>query len=501
MLDEFLGSLHKSAIEFPKEFKWLNTEKPITMDSLRGHVVILDFWTYCCINCMHMLPVLAKLEEKYGKKPFVIIGVHSAKFDNEKDPRNIREAINRYEVRHPVIVDEKMHLWKSYGVNAWPTLIFINPEGKIVYRIAGEETFEDLDRLVSQFMEKAGREKSLARKRISVKVPRPEDRSVFKYPGKLALSPDGKSIAISDSGHNRIVIATLDGRVERSIGGKEGLRDGSLKEALFFRPQGVIWPESGKMYVADTENHAMREIDLRKGKVTTLAGTGRQGGYTNAKSGSRGTETALSSPWDLVLLEGEIFIAMAGLHQIWRYVLETGMVYVYAGSGREGIEDGTLEKSLFAQPSGLALGGSHLYVADSEASGIRSISFKTGFVSTVIGSGLFAFGNRDGPVQEARLQHPIGVFADKGKIYVADTYNSAIKEIDTRKEKVRTLVSMKSKSECRIDDPDCDTLGLYEPNDVKLMKDTLYIADTNNHLIRKYDLKSRILTTLEIKQD
>ncbi len=499
MFDEFLGRLRSAAMEFPEGSVWLNVTKPISMHSLRGHVVILDFWTYCCINCIHMASVLAKLEQRYRGKPVVVIGVHSAKFENEEDPRNIREAIGRYEIRHPVVVDRKMHLWKSYGVGAWPTLIMIDAQGRIAGRLPGEVSLGCLENKVSGLLEKGRRKRVLASRRIRIMPSAAVEGSVLRYPGKIALSPDRKSIAICDSGHDRILVVSEDGVVERRIGGVRGFRDGSFANAAFYRPQGVSWPSTDTIYVADTENHALRRIGLWEERVETLAGTGVQGGYPKTRSEVDGKGASLNSPWDLVCVKDDIYIAMAGLHQIWKYSIGRGTIFPYAGSGREDIEDGTLENSMFAQPSGLAFSREHIYVADSEASGIRSISLKTGFVSTVMGSGLFAFGSRDGPVQEARLQHPLGVAASGNVIYVADTYNSAIRAIDLGSESVRTLVSMKAKSECRIDDPECDTLGLYEPSDVKINGNVLYIADTNNHLVRKYELVSKTLTTLKIR--
>jgi hypothetical protein len=192
---------------------------------------------------------------------------------------------------------------------------------------------------------------------------------------------------------------------------------------------------------------------------------------------------------------------MAGLHQIWAYHLQTGKVGPFAGSGYENIVDGSLGEAQFAQPSGLAIFGNYLFVADSEVSAVRRIDLARKVVQTAVGEGLFVFGHKDGPLEEARLQHPLGVACEDNKVYVADTYNHAIRLIDLAEQKVSTLVGRPEiKTVCNIDDPSCDTLGLFEPSDVKVRGNMLYIADTNNHLVRIFDLEKKVLRTLAVKE-
>ena len=318
------------------------------------------------------------------------------------------------------------------------------------------------------------------------------------YPGKLAPSPDGKMIAISDSNHNRIVVADVQtGKILLKIGGpSRGTQNGSFEQARFFRPQGLAWV-GDRIYVADTENHALREINLAAKAVKTLAGDGRQGDWISGAQ--EGRSTRLSSPWDVAHQEEFLFIAMAGLHQIWAYHTESGKIGPFAGSGHENIIDGTLAEAQFAQPSGLSIYNGFVLVADSEVSAVRLIDLKRKSIHAVVGEGLFEFGHRDGSVAEARLQHPLGVHCAGNKIYVADTYNHAIRLVDLDSQQVSTLVGGK-KSLCRLDDPACDTLGLYEPSDVKQLGSMLYIADTNNHLVRTFNLEKMILGTLAVKE-
>jgi thiol-disulfide isomerase/thioredoxin len=494
MFDKFYTKVTK-APEFPSNFDWINSNEPLSLEKLRGHVIVLDFWTYCCINCMHTLPVLAQLERKYEEKPVVFIGVHSAKFFNEQDRNNIEQAVRRYEISHPVLVDKQMTVWQKYDVNGWPTIVIIDPSGTIVYKQSGEGQKEVIEDTIDVLLEKYGKSGDFAKVPIKITRHIPQDKTTLSYPGKLSIS-NGK-IAISDSNHNRIVVTDMTGKIEHIIGsGKMGLVDGNFADAAFFRPQGVVFKDN-TIFVADTENHAIRKIDMTTSKVTTVAGTGKQGPWMS--SGGKGKETSLSSPWDVAAKDNLIFIAMAGNHQIWTYDTKTDMTYPFAGNGYENIIDGNRMRAQLAQPSGLSILDDRLYFADSESSSIREIDLQSGYVRTIVGQGLFSFGYKDGHHDEALFQHPLGLCATSNQVFVADTYNSALRAIDLKNENVATIIGKQGMSGiCRLDDPSCDSLGLYEPSDVKFYQDRLYISDTNNHLIRVYDLKTNVLKTLEI---
>lgn len=494
MFDKFYTKVTK-APEFPSNFDWINSNEPLSLEKLRGHVIVLDFWTYCCINCMHTLPVLAQLERKYDGKPVVFIGIHSAKFFNEQDRNNIEQAVRRYEISHPVLVDNQMTVWQKYGVSGWPTIVIIDPNGTIVYKQSGEGQKEVIEDIIDVLLEKDGKNGDFAKVPIKITRHIPQDKTTLSYPGKLSIS-NGK-IAISDSNHNRIVVTDMTGKIEHIVGnGKVGLVDGNFVDAMFFRPQGVVFKDN-TIFVADTENHAIRKIDMITSKVTTVAGTGKQGPWMS--SGGKGKETSLSSPWDVAAKDNLIFIAMAGNHQIWAYDTKTDTVYPFAGNGYENIIDGDRMRAQLAQPSGLSMWNDRLYFADSETSSIREIDLQSGYVRTIVGQGLFSFGCRDGRNGEALFQHPLGLCATPNQIFVADTYNSALRVIDLKNENVSTIIGKQGVSGiCRLDDPSCDSLGLYEPSDVKFYQDRLYISDTNNHLIRVYDLKTNVLKTLEI---
>ncbi len=488
-----------SAKEFPAGSVWPNCKEPITMEQLKGNIVILDFWTYCCINCMHVLRELELIESRYKDKPVVIIGVHSAKFANEQSGKNIESAIERYGIEHPVIIDTDMKIWKAYGSQGWPTVVIVDPEGNIIYRQSGEGQVKSIGETVDKMLENHGTEKTLKPKFKFELIKREKHASTLSYPGKISFSPEGKELAISDSNNNRILIIDTKSReIKEIIGGSKGFEDGSFAKASFFRPQGVCWSDSSTVYIADTENHAIRQADLEKKTVATIAGTGSESQWLAL--GGNALKMALSSPWDLAYRDGILYVAMAGTHQIWKYDVNKKEIRPFAGSGFEGIEDGKGMGSLLAQPSGLWLMGDFLYFADSEASAVRRIELNTQKVETLVGTGLFDYGYRDGKFKDAQFQHPLGICADDSTVYVADTYNNMIRTLDLKSRSVQILVGGRDHyGMCKYDDPKCDVLGLYEPNDVKINDGKLYIADTNNHLIRIYDLREHILTTFEIK--
>ena len=494
MFDRFYTNVTKAS-EFPQGFDWINSDKPLSLEILKGHVVVLDFWTYCCINCMHTLPVLSQLEKKYAGQPVVFIGVHSAKFFNEQDKKNIEQAVMRYEISHPVLVDRQMAVWQRYDVTGWPTIVIIDPKGTVVYKQSGEGQKEIIEDTIDTLLEKHSKVGTLSKEPIKIAHHAIPSKSTLSYPGKISISND--KIAISDSNHNRIVITDMTGKIEHIIGnGKTGFADGDFASALFFRPQGLVWKDSNTIFVADTENHAIRKIDLVTRKISTVAGTGKQGPWMSG--GGKGKETPLSSPWDIAIKDEVIFIAMAGNHQIWTYNIKTDLALPFAGSGYENIIDGDRMRAQLAQPSGLSLFDDRLYFADSETSSIREVDLKSGYVRTLVGHGLFAFGHKDGRIDEALFQHPLGLCAVQDRVFVADTYNSALRSIDLVNDNTSTIIGKHTSGICRLDDPNCDSLGLYEPSDVKWYQDRLYISDTNNHLIRVYDTKTNLLKTLEI---
>jgi DNA-binding beta-propeller fold protein YncE len=479
---------------------WLNTASPISINDLKGHVVLLDFWTYCCINCMHVFPDLKFLEDKYKDQPFVVVGVHSGKFDQEKDAQHIRNAVLRHNIEHPVAVDSAYKVWNAYGVRAWPTLVLIDPEGNVIGGLSGEGHRETLDAAVARVLDQHKAKGTLAAKPLTFKRERETFKSgTLEFPGKVLADAAGKRLFIADTNHHRILVADLEGKVSDVIGmAVVGLKDGSFNEAQFHQPQGMALSADGKtLYVADTENHAVRAADLQKRTVTTLAGTGKQTYERRPKGLAK--ETALSSPWDVALVGDTLFVAMAGTHQIWKLNLKDRTIALHAGSGPESAIDGPNREATFSQPSGFATDGKVLYVADSESSTIRAVETTDGGqTSSVAGSNnLFGFGLVDGSGKKARFQHPLGVaLHGPNELFVADSFNNVIRRIDLKTGEVTRWLGT-GKADPGAEKP--DEIGFYEPGGLSVAGDTLYVADTNHHRIVAVDIKAKTPRVLNIQ--
>lgn len=478
------GPVHAPPLK-AQNLPWFNAKAPLDLPDFKGKLVILDFWTFCCINCIHVIPTLKRIEERFPKN-VVVVGVHSPKFAGEKDTSNLRQAITRYEIVHPVVHDTQFTIWKAYAVRAWPTLAFIGPDGYFLGQLPGEPNPDMLEETVAKLLEEYKSRGSLegnAGKLLQAPAAQPETQ--LKFPGKIAYSPEDGEFAIADSNHNQIVTASLDGRVTRRIGsGKIGRTDGKLSKAEFFRPQGLCYRD-GAVWVADTENHLIRKIDLRAERVATAAGAGIQGGVLRGPR-APGGQVAISSPWDVSLDGGRLYFANAGTHQIGVLNLRDQTVEPFAGTGHEALVDGPRLASAFAQPSGLSVGGGKLFLADSETSSVRSVGLDgEERVETYVGTGLFDFGDRDGVGRDAVLQHPLGVHYSAGAVFIADSYNHKIKVLDL---KTRAVYTVDASAEIVCDDKTCTRL--WEPAGVLELEGKLYVSDTNNHRILKIDLET-----------
>lgn len=457
---------------------WLNTGgRELSVPDFRGRFLLLDFWTFCCVNCLHVLDELRPLEEKYDGE-LVIVGVHSPKFVHEADPEALAAAVQRYDVRHPVLDDPDLETWQAYTARAWPTLVLVDPEGYVVAQYAGEGHAHALDALIGGL-----REEHLAGGTLqpgdSPYVPPPAEPRDLRFPAK-AVALGGGGLLVADAGHHQLVEMAGDAEtVVRRIGsGSRGLRDGGAEEAAFNEPNGLcllpaeVAAVAGyDVVVADTVNHALRGVDLATGTVRTVAGDGRQWMQGD------GTAT-LSSPWDVAWWQGRVWVAMAGVHQLWTFDPRAGTVEVAAGTTNEGLLDGPAAGAWFAQTSGLAADGDRLWLVDSETSSLRYL--QDGEVHTVVGSGLFAFGFEDGPARSALMQHPLGVTVlPDGSVAVCDTYNGAVRRLarpgvdDARRGGLSTLA-----------------VGLAEPSGAVLAGEHLLVVESTGHRLTRVPLGS-----------
>jgi thiol-disulfide isomerase/thioredoxin len=447
---------------------WLNTGgRPLQLADLRGRIAILDFWTFCCINCLHVLDELRPLEEKYAEV-LVVIGVHSPKFEHEKDPVALAAAVERYGVTHPVLDDPSMDMWQQYTAKAWPTLSVIDPEGYVVASMAGEGHAEGLARLIDQLVDEHERKGTLVRGAGPYVPPEPKPTEL-RFPGKAISIEDG--LLVADSAHHSLAVYDPETEtVTRRIGeGVRGRADGPAEKARFNEPGGMcVLPTSVAeicgydVVVADTVNHLLRGVRTGTGEVTTVAGSGRPWRSSVDFDAHDALAVDLSSPWDLAWYDDLVVIAMAGIHQLWWFDPIKRTAGVYAGTTVEALRDGSLKEAWFAQPSGLSARGDRLWIADSESSALRYI--ENGEVRTVVGQGLFDFGLVDGPAAEALLQHPLGVLAlDDGTVLVADTYNGAVRRY--RDGSVETIAT-----------------GLGEPSDlVQTATGDILVVESSTH--------------------
>ncbi|MFD0044712.1 NHL domain-containing thioredoxin family protein [Pseudarthrobacter scleromae] len=510
---------------------WLNTGgKTLDLEALRGKIVLLDFWTFCCINCLHVLDELRPLEEQYSDV-LVTVGVHSPKFEHEADPVALAAAVERYEIHHPVLDDPELETWKAYTARAWPTLVVIDPEGYIVAHLSGEGHADGLAVLIPELIAEHEAKGTLHRGSGPYVAPEPTS-GTLRFPGKALFLPPGRgstavkgtsddgaaagaagngaagkgSWLVTDTGHHRLVelgtdFHTVLGTFGSGVRGHaDGPAAGDSAVAQFNEPQGlVLLPEDVAakagydVVIADSVNHRLRGLSLADGKASTLAGSGVQrlleagparvdedaAGFTG-QLGGHPLDVALSSPWDVVWSRklNAVVVAMAGVHQIFSFDPLTGAVAIVAGNGLEGLLDGPAHEAWFAQPSGLAEDAEgNIWVADSETSALRKLAIDddgTVTVESAIGKGLFDFGFRDGAAAEARLQHPLGVTVlPDGSVAVADTYNGAVRRYDPASGTVSTLAR-----------------GLLEPSDVIVdhthsagSEPLLVVVEANKHQV------------------
>ncbi|MFE4264247.1 NHL domain-containing thioredoxin family protein [Streptomyces sp. NPDC056883] len=447
---------------------WLNTGgKDLTLADLRGRITILDFWTFCCVNCLHVLDELRELEEKH-RDTVVIVGVHSPKFVHEAEHAAVVDAVERYGVHHPVLDDPELATWKQYAVRAWPTLVVIDPEGYVVAQHAGEGHAHAIATLVEELEAEHEAKGTLRRGDGPYVAPEPVAGDL-RFPGKALVLPSG-NLLVSDTTRHQLVELAPDGEsvVRRIGGGERGFGAESFSE-----PQGLALLPDGSVVVADTVNHALRRFDPATGAVETVAGTGRQWWQGSPTSGPA-LDVDLSSPWDVAWWQGRVWIAMAGVHQLWTWDPEGGAVAVAAGTTNEGLHDGPAAEAWFAQPSGLAATEDRLWIADSETSALRYVEREgDGYaIRTAVGSGLFDFGHRDGDAAQALLQHPLGVTAlPDGSVAVCDTYNHALRRYDPATGQVTTLAT-----------------DLREPSDAVLVGDDIVVVESARHRLTRLRL-------------
>lgn len=481
-----------TAPDFPPGLEWINVDRPITLDELTGRIVLLYFGTFACSSCTRLVPEIQHLEEDHPE--VTIIEVHTPEFESASTIENYYEAIHKANIDRPVAIDHGRRLWQAYGVQSWPTFALIDPAGNLIGKTTGEGLHQRLDLKLDRLAKEFEQRGMLEREEIySTDVPKTLQEGALYHPAKLTADRVGMNLFISDTGHHRILICGVDGKILDVIGtGAPGNTDGSYSEAAFYRPEGLTFDEEeGILYVADTGNHMIRKISLQDRVVDTIAGTGLEAAAPTGDG--KGTDVALSAPRDLTLMAGHLYVVMAGANQVWRMDLETHVIEPYAGSGREGLADGPLREANFAGPSGIITDGEVLYVADSGASAIRRI--KRGMVETFVGHSMEDYGDLDTIARMARIHHPLGVASYQGLVYIADTYNHKIKEFDPGTGWVLTKVGSGIRGYRNGATGDA---RLNEPGGLVNLGGLWYIADTSNYAIRVYAPDRHVVSTLTL---
>jgi uncharacterized protein YyaL (SSP411 family)/thiol-disulfide isomerase/thioredoxin len=482
---------------------WLNTDTPLSLEALKGQVVVLDFWTYCCINCHHVLPVLAEVEDHFADESVVVLGIHSAKFPAERERKNVERAIARHTIRHPVILDPEHKLWSEFAVKSWPSVLVLDTLGRVAWHRAGEVRADELTEVVARLVAEGKAHETVASP-LAYRAAEPSLTSTLSFPGKLSVWPNYAKQAqganpfgpdarlyISDTGNHRILEALWrlgpegwpEAEVTRIWGtGVAGFADGET--AQFNGPQGLTRRDD-TLYVADTDNHRVRAIDLETGLVRTLIGSGElgRGGTINPADP---TALNLRSPWDISAANDVMFIAMAGAHQIWLHMDEPVRSGPFIGTGSEAHVDGDPAQAALAQPSGLQVHGQYLFWVDSETSSLRILDMSKRHVDTVLGKELFDFGDVDGAAEDVLLQHPLGLTVADATVYIADTYNHKIKAVDMGKNAVTTTFAGGEGILC-------------EPSDIDVSGPFLVVADSGNHRLRVIDRGEGEVRTVVIK--
>jgi len=485
-------SVPREAPDFPRGYQWVNSGPLSLRDDLAGHVVLLHFWTASSIYCLHVLPTLTFLEQQFADRPLTTISVHSGKFAAEHQPHHVASSVQQHGIRHPVLVDRDMSVWRAYGVQSWPTLVLI-ASGKIRFQGIGEPDRDRLTAAVGMLLDVAE-----AGQGPLGSAPKPSDPTPLRsleglcFPTKLALDVDRQLLWIADTGNHRVVAVHLDtAKVHSVVGsGMPGAADGTFDKACFCQPRGIA-VDLQEVYVADSGNHLLRRINLEDGSVDTVLGGGRQ--VVDLAAGRSGSDQGLNSPWALTMAGDDIVIAMAGNHQLWKVNKDTMTATILAGHGGANLQDARLLGAALAQPSGLSCSPDRNFIAfaDSEASAVRIAKVERDWVNTLVGEGMFEFGDKDGLLIHARLQHPEDVAFGKNVLFVADTYNHKVKRIDLdADEPAERSITTILGADAGLAAP--EGLAVHEEQNL------LFVADTRNHRILQVKLTDNSWSELEI---
>ncbi len=481
-----------------EEQRWLNLARKLEKKDLKSRIILLDFWTHSCVNCLHAIPEIKQLEKEFGNK-ILVIGVHSGKFENEKDIESIRKAVLRYKIHHPVINDSMLKIWNEFEINARPTFVLIDPRGRVKETYIGENDIKyarkDIKKLVEKYRYHLNRDELpiLLEKNKIIKT-------VLNYPTKISYSKNfayksysGPAFFVANSARNSVIVAKENGEIITQIGLKDsGLQDGIFDVARFNFPSGILYSD-GVLYVADTQNHALRAINFKSGRVETLIGNKEMGQVLKGETDALNFSLAL--PLDLEFFgdKNKIAIANSGTNQILLFDVKTKKIKPLAGSGIEGNVDGKFPKNSLAQTSSLSFYDDKLYFIDSSTSSLR-VYEKDGNVRTLIGNNISDFGgHKNGDKKTALMQHPLDLFVNKNGIYISDSFNHKIRKYQFNSKEIKDLFGDKRGNSIG-EDAEFD-----EPDGVVVVDNNMFVVDANNNRIVKINfdkMKSSLLNVM-----
>ncbi len=468
------------APEFPETLQWLNLATPLRMTQLRGRVTALVFVNASSAWCQQRLNDLGTLRRRHPDHLHVV-AIHVPRFDHERDARRVLKRLHRQPQDFPIAHDPDWVLWQHYGIEAWPTVVLIDDQGRVRDRIVGDAPVRDLDAQVAKLRDEIVPQ-SLNQQPIELRRNREPDLPL-QFPIGLAVGP--QYIYVVDSGHHRVLECERNGRVRRQFGsGGSGFIDGPMELSAFHHPTGLSL-QRDTLYVADTGNHAVRRIKLATGDVDTLCGAGRpgqpqQGVVTDPRA------VALDQPRAVAATASNVLcIATAGDNRIWTYDLNDRSLTLLAGSGASDVIDGEGDAAAFVSPTALAIVQQFLYVCDESASAIRSVHLRTRQVTTLIGQNAWSFGHVDGPRADAMLQQPqaLALDGETAVLWIADSGNDQLRNLRLGGGEVSSVTLPQR---------------LHAPAGLVVADGVVWIADTDAHAVLRFDIADGSLRQIPI---
>ena len=470
------------APEFPASLQWLNTTKPVRMAQLRGRITALVFVNAGSAWSLQRLQDLLVMRRRYPEQLHVV-AIHVPRFDHERDAQRVLRRLQRHPVDLPIAHDADWVMWQYYGVEAWPTVVLIDGEGRVRERIVGDAPVRELDGAITRLRNEAVPQ-SVNEEPIELRRVREPDHTL-KFPIGIAVGP--QYLYVVDSGHHRVLECELNGRIRRQFGsGGQGFIDGPMELAAFMHPQGLCLQRDA-LYVADTGNHAVRRIKLSTGDIDTLIGAGRPGTPTPGRV-TDPRSVALDQPRAVAVSPSNaLCIATLGDNRIWTYDLGTQEMKLLAGSGALDVVDGEGEAAAFAGPCNLAIVQQILYVCDELGSAVRSVHTRTRQVSTLLGQDAWQFGNLDGSRAEALMQQPQAIALDGATpvLWVVDSGNDRLCAL-------------------RLGGGELGTINLpqrlHAPAGMCVSGGVVWIADTDAHAVLRFDSNDGTLKQVPINE-